>query len=577
MSENMGLWSLTIQEDLKGLFYTYEVTVYGKTTEAVDPYARATGINGLRGVIIDLKDTNPEKWEKDVSPEIKSYTDAIIYETSVRDISMHPDSGIKNKGKYLGLIEEGTLSASNLSTGLDHILELGITHLQLMPLYDFSYKSVNEKNILEKYNWGYDPQNYNVPEGSYSLAPEDPIVRIMELKETIMKLHTKNIAINMDVVYNHMYEAGESNFEKVFPGYYFRINDSGNFINGSGCGNDTASENNMMKKFIVDSVLYWAEEYHIDGFRFDLMGLHDIETINEVRLKLDELKRPIMLYGEGWDIPTGIPSETRATQYNAWKQPKIGFFNDVIRDSVRGGVFDPSEKGFVSGSRGLENKIRLVITGCINYSEEISGLYPSPVHAINYVSAHDNHTLWDKLQACAGEFSIEERKSMQKLANAIVLTSQGIPFLHSGAEFCRTKDGVENSYNSPDNINWIDWERKSEFKDVFDYYKGLISLRKEHPAFRLKSSEEIKNHLKFIYGLPDNVVGFELRGTEVKDSWSTILVFYNGNNHKISFTLPKDNWKIAADKYNIYLNGIGNIENGNLDMEGTSLSILYKE
>ncbi|TDT61156.1 type I pullulanase [Fonticella tunisiensis] len=575
LKETSGLWSISVNGDLKNMFYTYEVKVYGRINEAVDPYSKSCGINGLRGAIVDLLETNPDGWQQDRSPYFKNYTDAIIYEASIRDMTMHPDSGVLNKGKYLGLTEKNTASSGGVSTALSHIKELGVTHVQFMPIFDFSYKSIDEVNPHLKYNWGYDPQNCNVPEGSYSTNPYDPICRIKELKQLIYLLHKEGICVNMDVVYNHMYDSINNNFEKIFPGYYFRFNEKNELFNGSGCGNDTASEHKMMQKFIVDSVLYWAQEYHIDGFRFDLMGLHDIETMNKIRDKLNTLERPIMLYGEGWNLNTGLQDEDKATHYNSYRLPGIGFFNDSIRDSIRGGVFNASEKGFVSGRPGLESRIKVSVVGCIFYSDDIKGLYTSPVQSINYVSAHDNNTLWDKLEKCAGEFSLEDKKAMQKLSNAIVLTSQGIPFIHSGAEFCRTKYGVENSYNSPDNINWMDWNRKLEFLDVFEYYKGLIEIRKNHPAFRLSSPEAIRENVSFIDNVPPNVVAFMINGDNAGDTWKKIFVIYNGNMNSVSIPAPDGIWHLAANKNQAGNRSIKAITEGMIEVEGISMNLLF--
>ncbi|WP_242851233.1 type I pullulanase [Clostridium sp. DMHC 10] len=346
LNEENGLWSTPIEGDLKNYYYTYQVVLYNEVNEVTDPYVKATGINGNRGAIIDISETNPENWDKDVSPStINNFTDAVIYEISIRDISSNPNSNIKNTGKYLGLAEENTKTKNNLSTGLDYIKELGITHVQIMPIFDFSYKSIDEK-MPSEYNWGYDPQNYNVPEGTYSTDPYDSKCRIRELKTLISALHKNNISVNVDVVFNHLWNEKENSFEKTFPGYYLRRNQDGTFSNGTGCGNDTASENLMMKKFIIDSVVYLSQEYHIDGFRFDLMGIHDIDAMNQIREAVDRLGRPIMLYGEGWNLNTNLLYEKKAIIQNSFKTPRIGYFNEIIRDSIRGSLFDANSKRF---------------------------------------------------------------------------------------------------------------------------------------------------------------------------------------------------------------------------------------
>lgn len=536
MKENNGLWSILIKGDLHGSFYNYEANVYNDINEIVDPYVKAVGINGIRGAIIDIEKTNPEGWNQDKSPELKNHTDAIIYETSIRDISTYPYSGVKHKGKFLALTEENTISNNKASTCLNHIKELGVTHIQFMPIFDFSYTSVDEKDPA-RYNWGYDPQNYNVPEGSYSTNPYDPSYRVLELKKMIFYLHKNSLSINMDVVYNHIADAISSSFKKIFPGYYFRFLNDTSLSNGSGCGNDTASEHSMMRKFIVDSVMYWAKEYHIDGFRFDLMGLHDIDTMNLIRKKLDELKRPIMVYGEGWDLNTPLDKNIKAIDLNATKLPRIGFFNDKIRDCVKGSVFSIEDKGFATGKPYMEDKLKKCI----------SSYFLHPSQSINYVSCHDNHTLWDRIDLSCKNESFEDKKQMVKLCASIILTSQGIPFIYSGEEFCRTKDGDHNSYNKPDHINWIDWDRKSHFMDVFYYYQKLISIRKSHPAFRMEGIEDIEKNLSFIENTPNNTIVFTIKNHANGDTWKDILVVFNANKENINVPIPEGPWNIALD------------------------------
>lgn len=574
MDENNGLWSTTLCGDYKGYFYNYKVTVYNSVNEIVDPYAKAVGINGLRGAVIDLEEINPENWHKDSAPPLRHYTDAIIYETSIKDISIHPISGIHYKSKFLGLIEDNTTSNKNLTTGLSHIKELGVTHIQLMPFFDFSYNSTDEKNP-EKYNWGYDPQNYNVPEGSYCTNPYDPKCRILELKKMIQHIHANNISINMDVVYNHIYHNIDNNLQKIFPGYYFRFNEDGSFSNGSGCGNDTASEHSMMRKFIVDSVTYWSKEYHIDGFRFDLMGLHDIETMRTVYESLIKINRSIMIYGEGWDLNTALPYNIRAIQCNASKLPQIGFFNDTIRDTIKGNVFNTKDKGFISGKENLEDIIKGSVTGCTICNNNFKAIYVSPNQSINYVSCHDNNTLWDKLELSNKDDSIEDRKSMVKLANGIILTSQGVPFLHSGAEFCRTKKGMQDSFKAPDEINSIDYDRKAEFLDVFNYYKGLIKLRREHPAFRMHSVEDIKRHLVFIDNTPKNTVAFIIKDHANGDPWKNILVIYNANRFPVTIDVPKCIWNQVVDKNKASGISFNVIDLSKIYIDDISVNIFY--
>lgn len=563
MKENNGLWSILIKEDLQGSFYNYEVTVYNEVNEIVDPYVKAVSLNGLRGAIIDIDKTNPEGWENDKSPELKNYTDAIVYETSIRDISIHPNSGAIHKGKFLALTEENTVSIQKTSTCLNHIRELGVTHIQFMPIFDFSYTSVDEKNPT-RYSWGYDPQNYNVPEGSYSTNPYDPYRRIYELKKMIFCIHKNNLSVNMDVVFNHVEDAISSSFKKVFPGYYFRFLDNTNLSNGSGCGNDTASEHSMMRKFIVDSVMYWAKEYHIDGFRFDLMGLHDINTMNLVRKKLDELKRPIMVYGEGWDLNTPLNKSIKAIDSNYKKLCPIGFFNDKIRDCIKGSVFDAEDKGFATGKFFLEYMLKKCI----------SSYFLPPYQSINYVSCHDNYTLWDKIDLSCKTESFEDKKSMVKLCASIILTSQGIPFIHSGEEFCRTKNGDYNSYNKPDNVNWLDWDRKADFMDIFYYYQKLIDIRKNHPAFRMMNYEDIEKNLAFIENTPNNIVGFIIKNYANGDTWKDILVIFNANKEALRINIPEGPWNIALDS-TLYTNG-GIITGSTMVVSKISSYILFK-
>lgn len=571
-----GLWEVTINEDLNNLFYSFKINVYDSINEAVDPYARAVGINGLRGAIIDLTSTNPRGWDEDKAPILQHYTDAIVYETNIRDISMHESSNILHKGKFLGLTEDNTASKKGVSTGLAHIKELGVTHVQLMPFYDFSCESIDEKNPIQ-YNWGYDPQNYNVPEGSYSLNPYDPKCRILELKTMIQHLHSNNISVNMDVVYNHMYHKTDNNFEKIFPEYYLRFNEDGSFSNGSGCGNDTASENAMMRKFIVDSVTYWAEEYHIDGFRFDLMGLHDIKTMNAVYDSLNKLDKKIMVYGEGWDLNTTLSQSLKTTQENSYKVPNIGFFNDTIRDTIKGSVFSLKDKGFVSGKDNLEDIIKGCVLGSSISRDKFKAIYVSPKQSINYVSCHDNNTLWDKLEFSNVEDSIEDRKNMHKLANAIILTSQGIPLLHSGVEFCRTKGGIEDSVKSPDSINSLDYDRKVEFLDIYNYYIGLIKLRKEHPAFRMSDVEEINSHIRFIEDTPKNTVAFVIKDHANGDSWNNILVIYNGNKFPVSINIPPNIWKQVVNRTKSGTAVLNIIDSDKILIEGLCTNVFYSE
>ncbi|PEO74923.1 type I pullulanase [Bacillus wiedmannii] len=540
-----GTWKAELTGNQKGLFYTYKVKIGDKWAEAVDPYARAASVNGDKGAVVDLEDTNPKKWKTNKKPKFKNPEDAIIYELHVRDLSIQPESGIKHKGKYLGVTEKGTRGPKDVKTGLDHMKDLGVTHVQLLPIFD--YASVNEENLNEpQYNWGYDPKNFNVPEGSYSTNPYEPTVRITELKQMIQTLHDNNLRVVMDVVYNHMYNAAESNFHKLVPGYYYRYNEDGTFANGTGVGNDTASERKMMRKFMVDSVTYWAKEYNLDGFRFDLMGIHDYETMNEIRKAVSQIDPSIILHGEGWDLNTPLAAELKANQKNAEKMKGIAHFNDNIRDGLKGSVFEEKENGFVNGKENMEDRIKKGITAGIDYDIN-SSTYQDPEQVLTYVEAHDNHTLWDKLELTNPSDSEEVRKQMHKLSSSILLTSQGIPFLHAGQEFMRTKYGDHNSYKSPDSINQMDWLRRATFNNEVDYMKGLIELRKKYPAFRMTSAEQIKKYITFI-DVPKNVVAYTIDEKRSGNKSEYFMVAHNANREDIDITLPsKGPWKVLVD------------------------------
>lgn len=466
-----GTWTLTVSENIKGHFYTIRTKINGKwNNEVTDPYARAVGINGQRAMVVDLKETNPEGWSKDKSPAFSDKnlpTDAIIYELHIRDATIHPSSGVEHKGKFLGLAETGTKNAAGLSTGLDHIKELGVTHVHLLPFYD--YNSVDETKTGQ-YNWGYDPVHYNVPEGSYSTNAADGTTRIRELKQMIQAFHKKGLRVVMDVVYNHTALTETSNFNQLVPGYYYRQKADGSFSDATACGNETASEREMFRKFMLESVLYWVNEYHIDGFRFDLMGVHDIKTMNLISDTLHKIKPDILLYGEGWTAGASpYPEAQRAVKKNAHLLKGIAVFSDDMRDGIKGSVFDIKDKGFATGKTSNAESVKFGIVasgkhvqidmGKVNYSKEpyTSG----PDNVITYAECHDNNILWDKIALSVPEASEADRKKMHELALTIVLTSQGIPFLHAGSEFLRSKFGEENSYNKGDSVNAIRWDLKT--------------------------------------------------------------------------------------------------------------------
>ncbi|MEZ5043908.1 MAG: type I pullulanase [Saprospiraceae bacterium] len=578
-----GVWEASFPGDLKGQYYAFQTKnggVWG--SEVPDPYAKAVGTNGQRGMIIDLKSTNPEGWEKDQRPPLAGFNDIILYELHVRDVSMDPNSGIQNKGKFLGLAETGTKSADGAATGLDHIKELGVTHVHLLPSYDFL--SIDETKLEDnKYNWGYDPQHYNTPEGSYSTNPTDGAIRIKEFKQLIKTLHENGIRVIMDVVYNHTGATEQSNFNQLVPGYYYRQNEEGGFSNASACGNETASERPMMRKFIVESVKYWAQEYHIDGFRFDLMGIHDITTMNAVTSALDAIDPSLFVYGEGWTAGASpLPDSTKAIKANVMKLDRVAAFSDDIRDAIKGHVFTHDAKAFVSGLAGMEESLKFGIVAStqhaqVNYDSVNYSKAPwakSPLQTITYASCHDNHTLWDRLTISCPDETEAERIKMHKLAATIVLTSQGVPFLHAGVEMLRTKNGVENSFESPDEINRIDWARKSQYAEVVNYFKALIQLRKSHPAFRMMTTSMVQEHLHFLEVEGSNLVAYTLSGNANGDSWKNILVVYNGNADHKTLTIPAGPWQMVLDGNQINPEGLENIEARQITIPGRTAMIL---
>ncbi len=560
-----GTWALTIEGDWKNRYYTFQAKIDDKWGfEVPDPQARAVGVNGNRGMIIDMAETNPKGWEKNNRPPLKSHADIIIWEVHVRDFSIHPSSGIENRGKYLAFTETGTRSPEGLATGVDHLKELGITHVHLLPVYDFY--TIDETRLDEpQYNWGYDPKNYNVPQGSYATDPYDGRVRIREFKKMVKALHENGIRVIMDVVYNHMYDASGSPFEQLSPGYFFRMNPDGSYSDGSACGNETASERPMMRRFMIESLKYWAEEYHIDGFRFDLMGLHDIETMNLIRQELDKVNPDIFLYGEGWTAgDTPLPPEKRAVKAHADQLDGIAVFSDDIRDGIRGHWMHNEDPGFMTGEHGLKESIKFGVVastqhpdidyGKVNYSD--APYADKPLKTITYVTCHDNPCLWDKIVYTCLDCSTEDKLAIQKLANAIVLSSQGIAFLHAGEEIVRTKFGEHNTYNLPDTINQLVWSNKAEYYNVFAFYRDMIALRNNHPAFKMPETSMIQEHLRFLPTGDELLVGFHIGEHANGDNWKDILVFYNANAHRADINLPEGKWRAVATKYGINEKGV---------------------
>ncbi|HHY19123.1 MAG TPA: type I pullulanase [Firmicutes bacterium] len=561
---DQGLWQITIKGDLHGVHYNYLVRHKKNEYEVVDPYAKAVTINGAMGVVVDLSKTNPPRWFDIGIPKLNSFTEAIVYEVHVRDFSIAKNSGITNKGLFLGFTESNTVGPSGVLTGLSHLKELGVTHVQLLPIYD--YATVDEKNPQAYYNWGYDPLNFNAVEGSYSSNPEDPICRIVELKKLILALRENGIRVIMDVVYNHTWQTETSNFNRLVPNYYYRMDKHGNFTNGSGCGNELATERFMVRKFIVDSMCYWAKEYSIKGFRIDLLGLYDIETVQIIRRELDKIDPSIIVYGEGWvGGPSALLDENKALKGQASKFAGIGVFNDDFRDAIKGNVFRDENKGFISGAYGMEESIKCGIVAASNHQEVdyTRVLYAhtpytkEPHQSVNYAAAHDNLTLWDKLHKTNPRDSESLHIARQKLAGALVLLAQGVALIHAGQEFCRTKYGDHNSYRSGDKINQIDWGRKWYYRDVFKYYQGLIQLRKEHPAFRLQTAEEISSCLKFLSMPGPLLVGYLLKEYAGGDPWRKIVVLFNGSRTAKEIELPEDNWVIVVDASSAGVERIG--------------------
>ena len=552
--DNNSIWRIKQQGDLSGKYYTYQVNMSGQwLSETPGIYAQAVGANGQRAMVVDLDKTNPKDWENDKGPELLKPNDAIIYEMHVRDFTIHPASGVINKGKFTGLIEKGTKGEDDIVTGLDHLTEMGISHVHLLPSFDFA--SIDETQLDKpQFNWGYDPQNYNVPEGSYSTNPYKAGVRIAEFKQMIQSFHTANIGVILDVVYNHTGGSFEnSNFNLEYPEYYYRHWGDGSRSDAAACGNETASDKEMMRKFIIESVSYWAREYHIDGFRFDLMAIHDVETMEAVTTALRVINPNILIYGEGWtagDSP--LPYERRALKAHTYQMDQVSAFSDDIRDALKGSVFDDMSTGFVSGAQHTEESIKFGIIGCIdhpqidmanvNYSD--NPWAHNPWQSVQYVSCHDNHTLFDKLTISLPHSERLDIVAMDKLANAVVLTSQGIPFLHAGSEMLRTKQGHHNSYNLPDSINQIDWNWKRTNQDVVTYYKNLIQLRKAHPAFRMANADEVRQNLEF-KTIEHGLVSFQLKNNANGDQWKNILVVYNARAELVDYPL-EGQWSIAV-------------------------------
>lgn len=584
-----GTWTATVPQQLYGKYYTFQIKHNGRwLDETPGVWAKAVGANGKRAAIIDLNTTNPKNWDGDKGPEVKNFSDVVLYEAHMRDLSMDPSSGIANKGKFLQFTEPGTKSPQGEATGIDHLKELGVTHVHILPSYD--YNSVDETNLQNNiYNWGYDPQNYNAPEGSYSTNPSDPATRVREMKEMIKALHDAGIGVVMDVVYNHTAENDGSNFELTAPGYYHRHWNDGKYSDASGCGNETASDLKQMQDYIVNSVKYWAKEYHVDGFRFDLMAIHDTETMNRVAQELKEINPSIFVYGEGWtagDSP--LQPERRALKENVSKMKGIAVFSDDIRDAVKGHYSNEEDPGFATGKPGNEETVKIGIVAAtahpqVDYSKGNNSKFPyaeSPEMIVNYVSCHDDLCLTDKLKKSMPDATEAQRLAAAKLAQTIVMTSQGTPFIFAGEEVFRDKKGVHNSYKSPDSINAIDWNNKTKYKDQYEYYKGLIALRKAHPAFRMTTAKDIAKNLKFDKidsKKTPNLISYSLLNNANGDEWKEIKVVFNGAPTAQTVKIPKGNWQVVARDGKIDpANALETIAGGAVEVAPFSALILHK-
>ncbi|WP_440427321.1 type I pullulanase [Prevotella merdae] len=568
-----GKWKLTVKNDLKGKYYVFSVYNQAQPDHTPGVFAKAVGVNGKRGVIVDLKDTDPDGWADDVRPELKNPCDLIIYEMHHRDFSMDMSSGIKNKGKFLALTEPAAIS---------HLRRLGVNAVHILPSFDFA--SIDEsKPDVAQYNWGYDPLNYNVPEGSYSTNAAAPKTRIREFKQMVQALHKAGIRVILDVVYNHTFDINGSNFQKTYPDYFFRKNAEGKYSDGSGCGNETASDKELMREFMKESVAYWVNEYHIDGFRFDLMGVHDIETMNEIHDVVAQIDPTIYIYGEGWSAGScAYPQDKLATKANTCELNGIGAFSDEMRDALRGPFSDDTKGGFLAGVPGQEESIKFGIAGAIshpqidmtkvNYSKVPWTNEPSQMVA--YVSCHDDMCLTDRLRSSIPYIGDDELIRLDLLAQTAVLTSQGVPFILSGEEMLRDKKGVHNSYRSPDSINRLDWNNLKRYPQVFDYYAGLISLRKQHPAFRMGSADEVRKNLCFLEA-PEGVVAYQLKNNAGGDSWKNIIVVLNSQKTPQTVDVPENTYTMVVANGKVDTNGIGLLSGKTLTVAPQSALIVH--
>lgn len=560
-------WTATVKGDQVGKFYTvcsYQGGEWGQESPGI--FAKAVSVNGQRAAIIDMQTTNPKGWENDQRPAMADPTDVVVYETHMRDFTIDATSGIANKGKFIAFTEQGTQTAEGLASGIDHLKELGITHIQILPMYD--YGSVDETTLaLNKYNWGYDPVNYNVPEGGYSTNPYDPATRIREAKTMIQALHAAGIRVIMDVVYNHTFSVEGCALGRVVPNYFYRMNEDGTYANGSGCGNETASDKEMMRQFMVESVCYWAREYHIDGFRFDLMGIHDQETMRQIRAALDEIDPTIITYGEGWAaMAPAYPYEQLAMKQWTYTMPRVGAFSDDIRNALIGSPFD-HHRGFASGNTASRDAVRYGLVACPDWSGE-------PMQHVSYVTCHDNYCLRDRIEVAAAEETEATKLRMNKLAQTAVMVSQGMTFFYGGEELFRTKQGVENSYQSPDSINVIEWTNKQTYSDLFAYYREIIKIRRQHKGFRLGTAELVKNHVEFPETAQEGLIIYRIKDLQGIDTASSLIVLLNGTAEAIEAEVPQANYTVLAQDAQANANGMGTIEAGKVQVAPYSATIL---
>lgn len=562
-------WQATVKGDLNGLFYTFDTG----NGECPGMFAKAVGVNGNRAAIVNMATTNPDGWASDKRPDISSPTDLVIYELHHRDFSIDPSSRLRYGGKYLALTEQ---------RATDYLKRLGVNAIHILPSFDFA--SIDEsKPSIPQYNWGYDPKNYNVPEGSYATNPFLPETRIKEFKMMVQALHKAGIRVILDVVYNHTFDIENSNFQRIYPDYFYRKTADGKYSDGSGCGNETASEKPLMREFMLESVKYWIQEYHIDGFRFDLMGVHDIETMNLIRKEVNKIDPSIYIYGEGWSAgECALPTDMLATKANTKRLDGIGAFCDDMRDALRGPFNDDAKGGFLAGAADMEESIKFGIAGAIshpqidmtkvNYSKEAWA--NSPAQMISYVSCHDDMCLTDRLRASVPGIKEDELIRLDLLAQTAVFTSQGVPFILSGEEMLRDKKGVHNSYNSPDGINHLDWDNLTKYPQVFNYYSGLIRLRLEHPAFRMGNADDVRKHLEFLDS-PKGTVTFRLKNHAGGDQWKDIIVILNSSKSIQRIDIPKGCYTIVAEKGMVNKNGIREIDAAYIDAAPQSAMILH--